>query len=102
MGNTNGVDLSKTEVPNIDKLLKNDGYLTPFEPEIRRRYGCFKAYLQNINEHEKGLFKFTESYKAYGVQVDAENNVNVLEWAPGAKNMYFKGDFSKFSSTLGH
>lgn len=98
MGNTNGVDLSKTEVPSIDKLLKNDGYLTPFEPEIRRRYGCFKAYLQNINEHEKGLFKFTESYKSYGVQVDAENNVNVLEWAPGAKNMYFKGDFNGWNT----
>ena len=36
MGNTTGVDLSKTEVPNIEDLFKLDGYLKPYEKEIRR------------------------------------------------------------------
>lgn len=31
------MDLMKIEVQNIDKLLKIDGYLKPFEREIRRR-----------------------------------------------------------------
>jgi 1,4-alpha-glucan branching enzyme len=67
MGNTNGVDLHKTEVPKIDELLNLDPYLKPFESEIRRRYGCFIQYMDNINNYEQGLLKFTESYKQYGI-----------------------------------
>jgi 1,4-alpha-glucan branching enzyme len=94
MGNANGVDLHKTEVPQIDQLLSYDAYLKPFETEIRRRYGCFIQYMEQINNYEQGLLKFTESYKQYGVHVDANNNVTCLEWAPNAKNVYLRGDFS--------
>jgi 1,4-alpha-glucan branching enzyme len=96
MGNPWSSNLHETPVPNIDDLLKNDGYLKPYEGEIRRRYGCFKEYLNRIDTHEHGLLKFTESYKTYGLHVDEKtNNVNVLEWAPGAKNLFLRGDFSK-------
>lgn len=94
MGNSNSANLHETEVPKIDELIQMDGYLKPYEPEIRRRYGCFKEYLSRIDKYEHGLLKFTESYKTYGVHVDDKNNVNVLEWAPGAKNVYIRGDFS--------
>ena len=94
MGNANGVDLTMPEVPEIETLFKNDGYLRPFEAEIRRRYGCFKNYIKVIKENEGGLMKFTESYKNYGIQVDDKKNVTVLEWAPGAKNIYLRGDFN--------
>lgn len=94
MGNTNGVDLSKTEVPNIEDLFKLDGYLKPYEKEIRRRYGLFMDYMNKINNYENGLLSFTESYKRYGTHVDENNNVVCLEWAPGAKNVYLRGDFS--------
>lgn len=96
MGNSNSVNLHETEVPAIDELLNKDPYLKSYEPEIRRRYGCFKEYMDRIDKYENGLVKFTESYKTYGVHVDAENNVHVLEWAPGARNIYLRGDFSKF------
>lgn len=95
MGNSNSANLHETEVPHIDDLLKLDPYLKSYEPEIRRRYGCFKEYLNKIDTYEKGLLKFTESYKTYGVHVDEKNNINILEWAPGAKNVYLRGDFSK-------
>jgi len=94
MGNNNGVQLTETEVPNIDNLLEIDGYLKPHAPEIRRRYGCFQQYLTQLENYENGLLKFTESYKTYGIQIDAKNNVTILEWAPGAKNMWLKGDFN--------
>lgn len=94
MGNSNSTNLHETEVPQIDVLLDKDPYLKPYESEIRRRYGCFKDYLMRIDKYEQGLLKFTESYKTYGVHVDAENNVIVLEWAPGAQNLYLRGDFS--------
>ena len=95
MGNTNGVNLNETEVPKIEELFKADGYLKPYESEIRRRYGCFKSYLNNIETSLGGLEKFTQSYKTFGGHVDENNNVHWLEWAPGAKSMFLRGDFSK-------
>lgn len=94
MGNSNGVDLHKTEVPKLNELLDLDPYLKPFEPEIRRRYGCFIQYMDKINSYEQGLLKFTESYKQYGIHVNANNDVTCLEWAPSAKNVFLRGDFS--------
>ena len=93
--NTNGVDIHNTEVPKLNDLLRYDPYLKPYEKELRRRYGCFLEQLDKIDQHEQGLLKFTESYKHYGYHVDAQNNVNFLEWAPGVKNIYLRGDFSK-------
>ena len=95
MGNTNGVNLSETEVPKIDELLSYDEYLKPHEAEIRRRYGCFKQQLDIIDQHENGILEFTSSYKTYGYHVNADNSVSFLEWAPNAKNIYLRGDFSK-------
>ena len=95
MGNTNGVNLHETEVPEIQELFKNDQYLKPYEPEIRRRYGCLNAYMNKIDQYENGLLKFTESYKTYGIHVDEQNNIHCLEWVPAAKNVYLRGDFSK-------
>lgn len=96
MGNANGVDLHETEVPKIDELLQLDPYLKPHEKEIRRRYGCFIQYMDQINNYEEGLLKFTESYKRYGVHVEADNSVSCLEWAPNAKNIYLRGDFNEW------
>jgi 1,4-alpha-glucan branching enzyme len=95
MGNTNSTNLHETEVPKINELLERDPYLKPYEGEIRRRYGCFLNYLGQIDEYESGLKLFTESYKRYGVHVDQHNNITVLEWVPGAKSVYLRGDFSK-------
>ncbi len=95
MGNTTGVDLHATEVPKIDELFQNDEYLKPYEREIRRRYGVFKQQLDIIDQNENGILEFTASYKRFGYHVDANNNVNFLEWAPNAKNIYVRGDFSK-------
>jgi 1,4-alpha-glucan branching enzyme len=94
MGNANGANLNETEVPKIEELFKLDGYLKPYESEIRRRYGCFQYYLENIEKNLGGLDKFTQSYKNFGIHVDAKNNVTVLEWAPGARNVFLRGDFS--------
>jgi 1,4-alpha-glucan branching enzyme len=94
MGNANDTNLSKTEVPKINDLLDCDPYLRPYESEIRRRYGLFQELLNKIERDESSFDKFTKSYETYGIHVDSSNNVNVLEWAPGAKNVHIYGDFS--------
>lgn len=95
MGNTYGTDLSKTDVPKLHELLEQDPYLNPYEAEIRRRYGLFKLYTNRIENEENGLDKFTKSYEKYGMQIDSSNNIDIVEWAPAAKNVYLKGQFSK-------
>lgn len=39
---------------------------------------------------------FSQGYKFYGLQFQADNSVIVREWAPGAKDVYITGDFSKY------
>jgi 1,4-alpha-glucan branching enzyme len=94
MGNSNTKDLESTQVPKINELLDQDGYLKPFEGEIRRRYGCFQNFLKQIDTNENGLDEFTNSYKKYGLHINADNSITALEWAPAAKNIYLRGDFS--------
>ena len=96
MGNAHDTDLTKTEVPKIKDLLDCDPYLKPYESEIRRRYGLFQGILNKIEKDETSFDKFTKSYETYGIHVDSSNNVDVLEWAPGAKNVYIYGDFSEY------
>lgn len=95
MGNASTTNPEDTEVPKIDELFGYDPYLKSHEKEIRRRYGCFKQQLDNIDKNENGIMEFSASYKTYGYHVDAENNLSWLEWAPSAKNVYLRGEFSK-------
>ena len=87
-------DLSKTEVPKINDLFESDPFLKPYESEIRRRYGLFQAYVNKLDKNEISFDSFTKSYEKYGMHVDSSNNVNILEWAPAAKNVFIYGDFS--------
>nr|AYH91757.1 1,4-alpha-glucan-branching enzyme-like protein [Pomacea canaliculata] len=82
--------------PTVEKLFQIDGYLCTYEQEIRRRYGCFLNLLNHINQHEGGLNEFTKSYQTFGVHRLPDNSIRVLEWAPGAQELYLKGDFNNW------
>ncbi|KAF4526452.1 hypothetical protein B566_EDAN014064 [Ephemera danica] len=82
------------EVPHIQDLLNRDSYLKPYEKEIRRRYACFKDYVDKVSEHEGGMDHFTSGYKYYGMHFNPDNSVVCREWAPGAANVYLAGDFN--------
>lgn len=56
----------------------------------------FRGWIKRLNELEGGLDEFTQGYKHYGVQIGQDNSVVAREWAPGAKEVYLTGDFSKF------
>ncbi|KAL0267822.1 UNVERIFIED_CONTAM: hypothetical protein PYX00_009975 [Menopon gallinae] len=84
-------------VPEINELLDRDPYLKPYEPEIKRRWGVFKTYLDKINECEGGLDRFTRSYSQYGMVFNDDNSVTCKEWAPGAKQLYLMGEFNNWN-----
>jgi 1,4-alpha-glucan branching enzyme len=51
--------------------------------------------LKRIEESEGGLENFSQGYKYYGIHIQHDNSVIAREWAPGAKELYLTGDFSK-------
>lgn len=50
--------------------------------------------LNKIVECEGSLDTFSKGYKQFGVRTSKEG-IEYREWAPGAKEAYFVGDFSK-------
>ena len=59
------------------------------------RYGCFLKLLQNIEEAEGGIAKFSTGYEIFGVHRTKNNGICVKEWAPGAEGIFLRGDFSR-------
>ncbi|KAK8752206.1 hypothetical protein OTU49_012502 [Cherax quadricarinatus] len=84
----------KVEVPRLSDLLTRDPYLTKYEKEIRRRYGCFKKLVDQIDQAEGGMEKFSRGYETFGLHVNPDNSVTCVEWAPMAQGLFLKGDFN--------
>lgn len=82
--------------PNLENLLKIDGYLEPFTDEITRRYNVFKEY-ESIIEECGGWDSFTSGYKEFGMIVKEDNSVHCLEWAPAAQQLALVGDFNSWN-----
>jgi len=94
-------DPMKIVVPDIENLFRIDGYLRPQEREIRRRYGCFKSLLDNIDTNEPGgLEHFSEAYREYGIHVESDNSVVCREWCPGATGLFLWGDFNEWNREM--
>ncbi|VDQ04417.1 unnamed protein product [Trichobilharzia regenti] len=70
-----------------------DPWLEPYKYEIKRRYKCFLDHMKWIND-VCGLEEFTQGYKEFGVHVHADGSIYCKEWAPGAKELYLRGDFN--------
>lgn len=61
-------------------------------------YNVFKTIVNQLETEEGGLDKFTSAYTHYGIHVDCRTNeIKAKEWAPGARAMYLRGDFSSYS-----
>lgn len=87
---------SSTQIPRIMDLFEVDPLLKPYEHEIRRRFGCMQSFLETIERQEGGLDVFTRAYLNFGLQIDSRNNITILEWAPGARNVYLRGEFNEW------
>ncbi|UYV60113.1 GBE1, partial [Cordylochernes scorpioides] len=58
------------------------------------RYGCFKQILIQIEQNEGGLQQFCHGYQKFGIHVTENNGIHAMEWAPGAQDVFLRGDFS--------
>ncbi len=60
-------------------------------------YTVFKTILNQLETEENGLDTFTSAYTHYGIHVDSRTNeIKIKEWAPNARAMYIRGDFSLY------
>ncbi len=60
-------------------------------------YHVFQKILKQLETEEQGIDVFTSAYKHFGIHVNRQTNeINIKEWAPGAKAMYIHGDFSLY------
>eukprot|EP00735_Rhodelphis_limneticus_P011388 TRINITY_DN4478_c0_g1::TRINITY_DN4478_c0_g1_i1::g.7249::m.7249 TRINITY_DN4478_c0_g1::TRINITY_DN4478_c0_g1_i1::g.7249 ORF type:complete len:706 (+),score=157.58,sp/Q96VA4/GLGB_ASPOR/58.63/0.0,Alpha-amylase_C/PF02806.13/6.9e+03,Alpha-amylase_C/PF02806.13/3.6e-23,Alpha-amylase/PF00128.19/9.9e-17,Alpha-amylase/PF00128.19/2.3,CBM_48/PF02922.13/1e-14 TRINITY_DN4478_c0_g1_i1:64-2118(+) len=80
------------------EVIKHDPYLKPFEHTIRARNARFRHALDEIEKHEGSLIDFARSYRRYGI-IHVDGGISYREWAPGAKQMYLKGDFNNWNAT---
>ncbi|KAH9638911.1 hypothetical protein HF086_013810 [Spodoptera exigua] len=97
-GNYSAMDPMEVPVPDIAKLFERDGYLKPYEKEIRRRYGCYKDLWDRIESWEGGFDGFTKGYKYFGPQFNSDGSVTWREWAPGAHSLHLQGEFNGWNS----
>jgi 1,4-alpha-glucan branching enzyme len=64
---------------------------------FRFSYHVFQKIVKQLETEEQGIDTFTSAYKHFGIHVNPQTNeINIKEWAPGAKAMYIRGDFSSY------
>ena len=69
----------------IPGLVLADGWLAPFEREIKGRMRLYDAQLERICRRHGSLMEFAGAYGRMGFNRDAETGEWVYrEWAPGA------------------
>ncbi len=83
------------EEGQIMKLVKDDPWLMPYHPVIKRRYQRFCELKKDIEEKEGSLEKFASGFKDKFGLIRTEGGIIYREWAPNAKEIYLIGDFSK-------
>jgi 1,4-alpha-glucan branching enzyme len=76
-------------------LVKNDSWLTPFEPVLLRRQERLKARLAEITQYHGSLATYATAHQQLGLNYDASRGGYVYrEWAPGAEALFLVGDFN--------
>ncbi len=77
------------------KIVQYDTYLKPYEADINfrmDRYYKVREELLNGNS----IVDFANGYKYFGIQKEGKTWV-YREWAPGASEMFFTGDFNEWN-----
>ncbi len=77
------------------KILKIDPYLAPFESDIELRMENYRATREALIG-DGDICAFAQGYKYFGIHRADDGRWVYREWAPGADDMYFTGDFAEW------
>ncbi|WP_170124574.1 alpha amylase C-terminal domain-containing protein [Algoriphagus yeomjeoni] len=76
-------------------LVREEPWLTQYEPQIQRRFDRYKDAIREINDFSGNILEYASVHKFYGIHFEAWRKGWVYrEWAPAAKQLYFFGDFN--------
>ena len=76
-------------------IIKKDPYLAPFEKDLLARYDSYLTKRAELVKNGSDLTDFANGYEYFGIH-PTENGWVYREWAPGADEMYFTGDFANW------
>ncbi|MBF9238098.1 alpha amylase C-terminal domain-containing protein [Hymenobacter sp. BT683] len=78
-------------------LVKNDPWLAPYEPVLRRRQARLQARIEEIEKYHGSLAQYATAHQQLGLYHDATRGGYVYrEWAPGAEALFLIGDFNQW------
>ncbi|MBR1997229.1 MAG: hypothetical protein IJ993_02340 [Akkermansia sp.] len=81
--------------PPIPGLVLADGWLAPYEREIKARMRLYDGQLQRICRRYGSLLECADGYSRMGFNKDTTTGEWVYrEWAPAADNLYLGGDMN--------
>ena len=102
--NMTGKNPESKIAPKTDKikhigLVKNDGYLEPYEEAIRGRHEHYLWKMSQLTQNGKiALTDFANGYAYYGLH-PTPNGWVFREWAPNAERIFLVGDFNEWTET---
>ncbi|QNF35725.1 alpha amylase C-terminal domain-containing protein [Adhaeribacter swui] len=86
------------EIENIPQLVKDDGWLSPFTPDIIKRQDQFNLTLEQIQQQYGSLPDFANQHQYLGINYDPKNEGWwYREWAPAARQLSLIGDFNNWN-----
>ncbi len=81
--------------PPIPGLVLADGWLAPYEREIKGRMRLYDGRLASIRRRYGSLLECANGFTRHGFNRDAATGEWVYrEWAPGARGLFLIGDFN--------
>lgn len=81
--------------PPIPGLVLADGWLAPYEREIKGRMRLFDGRVQSLCRRYGSLLECANGFTRLGFNRDPRSGEWVYrEWAPGARGLYLIGDFN--------
>ncbi len=78
------------------KILEIDPYLVPFKDGLEKRMDSYYAKRKELLGKDGNILDFANGYNYFGIR-KTETGWVYREWAPGADEMFFVGDFNNWN-----
>ena len=86
------------KVSPVLQLVKDDLWLSPYEPDLLERQQTYRQVKKNIEQEYGSLNHYAQAHKYLGINYDPEQKGWwYREWAPAAYALFLTGDFNNWN-----
>ena len=86
------------EDSNKIALVRQEPWLSQYEPQIQRRFDRYQEAIHEINNFSGNILEYASAHTYYGIHFDPWRKGWVYrEWAPAANQLSFFGDFNNWN-----